>query len=78
MKARSHTQVISLNLLFSLTGQIKARANDWAIEGKGETGGLREGRRERNGERRDREKWSITTWPREAIRSKGSHSWGIN
>ena len=32
---RSHTQVISLNLLPILTGQIKARACDWAVEGKG-------------------------------------------
>jgi hypothetical protein len=48
--SRSHHQVILLNLLPILTGQIMARADDWAVEGKDGTGGLREGE-ERDGER---------------------------
>jgi len=39
-----------VNLLPILTGQIKARACDWAAEGKGGAGGFREGEEER-GER---------------------------
>ena len=31
-----------MNLLPILTGQIKARACDWAVEGKGGAGGFRE------------------------------------
>lgn len=31
-----------MNLLLILTGQIKARACDWAVEGKGGAGGFRE------------------------------------
>lgn len=42
--------MISQDLLSLLTGQIKTRANDWAVEGKGGSGGLREGG-ERGGER---------------------------
>lgn len=46
----SRSQVISLNLLPILTVQIKARADDWAVEGKGGTDGLRErGEREKGG-----------------------------
>ena len=54
----------------SLTGQIKARACDWAVEGKGGAGGFRE---ERKGKETE-ERWSRTTWPREATNNKGSHS----
>ena len=36
-----------MNLLPILTGQIKARACDWAVEGKGGAGGFREGERGR-------------------------------
>ena len=42
MRSRSHTQVISLSLFSILTGQIKARPDDWAVEVKGVSGGLRE------------------------------------
>ena len=38
-----------MNLLPILTGQIKARACDWAVEGKGGAGGFREGREEGGG-----------------------------
>ena len=55
-RSRSHTQVISLNLLSILTGQIKARACDWAMEGEGGTGGIREKRGERGEEKRRRYK----------------------
>lgn len=41
------THVISLNFLPILTGQIKARADDWAVEGKGGTAGKRERQRKR-------------------------------
>jgi hypothetical protein len=34
-----------VNLLPILTGQIKSRACDWAVEGKGESGSVREGER---------------------------------
>ena len=40
MRSRTHTQVISQ--ISILTGQIKTQANDWALEVKGGTGGLRE------------------------------------
>lgn len=36
-----------MNLLPIWTGQIKDRADDWAVEAKGVTGGLREYRRRR-------------------------------
>jgi hypothetical protein len=51
MRSRLHTQVTSLNLLLILTLQIKARADDWTMEGKGGTGGLREGGGGGEGER---------------------------
>ena len=38
-----------MNLLHNLTGQIKAKACDWAVEGKGKAESFRE--RERKGER---------------------------
>ena len=43
-----------MNLLPILTGQIKARACDWAVEGKGGAGSLRgeRGRRKRDRERK--------------------------
>ena len=44
-----------MNLLPILTGQIKARACDWAVEGKGGAGGFREGERERKRKRRWKE-----------------------
>lgn len=78
MRSRSHTQVISVNLLPTLTGQIKDRATGWAVEGKGGSRGLREGE-ERETEEEDLEgRWSRTTWPGEATSDKGSHSWRIN
>jgi hypothetical protein len=42
MRGSSPTQTISLKLLPILNGQEKARASDWAGEGKGRTGGLRD------------------------------------
>jgi hypothetical protein len=47
--SRSHTQVISLKLLPVLTGHIKTRARDWAVEGKGGSGGQRKMRRKKDG-----------------------------
>ena len=61
-----------VNLLPILTGQIKARACDWAVEGKGGAGGFRVGE-----ERKERDKWSRTTWPGESANCKEFHSWGI-
>ena len=69
MRSRTHTQVISQ--ISILTGQIKTQANDWALEVKGGTGGLRE-------EKEVEGSWSRTRWPAEASGNKGSHSWGIN
>ena len=46
-RSRSDTQVTSGNLPPILTGQIKARADDWAVEGKGGTAGKRERQRKR-------------------------------
>ena len=40
-----------MNLLPILTGQIKTRACDWAVEGKGGTGGFREGEKGRRTDR---------------------------
>ena len=71
MRSRTHSQVISLSLIFILTGQIKTQANDRALEVKGGTGGLRE-------EEEVEGRWSRTRWPAEASGNKGSHSWGIN
>ena len=49
-----------MNLLPILTGQIKARACDWAVEGKGGAGGFREweqvGDREEGEEKGERER----------------------
>jgi hypothetical protein len=70
---RSLTQVISLNLLPILTGQINARADDWAGEGRGRAGDLKEMEEEELEGR-----WSRIIWPEEATSSKGSCSWGIN
>ena len=67
-----------MNLLPILTGQIKARACDWAVEGKVELKRL--GERKGGGMTEEEEvegRWSRTTWPGEATSSKGSHSWGI-
>ena len=41
-----------MNFLLILTGQIKARVCDWAVDGKGETGSFRE--REKRGRRDDK------------------------
>ena len=46
-RSGSCTQVISLALLLILTGRIKAGADDWAMEGKGGTGGLGGGKKEK-------------------------------
>jgi hypothetical protein len=42
-----------VNLLPILTGQIKARACDWTVEGKGRAGGLREWGKSREQERKN-------------------------
>jgi hypothetical protein len=47
MRRRSSTEVISLNLLPILSGQIKSRAYDWEVEGKGGVVGLKGGRKEK-------------------------------
>ena len=49
MRGSSPTQTISLKLLPVLTGHIKTRARDWALEGKGGSGGQREKRRKKDG-----------------------------
>lgn len=41
-RSRLPSQVISLKLLPVLAGEMKARADDWAGEGKGGAGGERE------------------------------------
>ena len=53
-----------MNLLPILTGQIKARACDWAVEGKGGAGGFREGkeRDEESGERGGGRKMDHMVW----------------
>jgi hypothetical protein len=43
-----------VNLFPILTGQIKARACDWAVEGKGGTGGFREWGKRGKERRKDR------------------------
>lgn len=63
------TQVTSLNLLPILNGQIKAGADDWAVEGKGGTG-----RGKAMEEEEVEGRWSKTTWPGGAASSKGSQS----
>lgn len=46
-----------MNLLPILTGQIKAKACDWAVEGKGGSGGLRMGAgKEEEEDRAERER----------------------
>ena len=77
--SRSHTQVISVEVLI---GQIKARACDWAVEGKGRAGRGRERKRkkrreekrqrtegEEDGGRRGR-RWSRLMWPGGTASSK--------
>ena len=54
-----------MNLLPMLTDHIKVIACDWAVEGKG------------GAERKQRDRWSRTTWPGEAAISKDFSSWGI-
>ena len=76
-----------MNLLPILTGQVKARACDRAVEGKGGAGGFREVERGRRKGRQRRERrmeeeevegrWSRSTRPGGTASSKGSHSWGI-
>jgi hypothetical protein len=56
MRSGSHTQVISREPSSHLTGQIKARAFDWAAEGKG--GVLESGGRERIEEEEVAGRWS--------------------
>ena len=46
-----------MNLLPILTGQIKARACDWAVEGKGANGGFKEWGKSRKEEDRQRKRW---------------------
>ena len=63
----------------NLTCQIKARACECTVEGKGGGGGFREGE-ERKEERKMEEeevegRWSRTTWPGEAISNKGFQTW---
>ena len=75
-----------MSLLPILTGQIKLRACDWAVEGKGRAGGFREGQeRKERGRRRWRRQskmddkgvegsWRRTTWPAEVTSNNGFHS----
>ena len=67
-----------MNLFPILTGQIKARPCDWAMEEKGfkEWGKRGIGGKKTEAEELE-ERWRRTTWPGEAASSKGSHSWGI-
>lgn len=67
MRSRSCTQVMSGKIL---TGQIKGRACDWAVGGKGRTESFREGREGRrrkekteDGGRKRDGRWSRPTWP---------------
>lgn len=76
-----------MNLLPILTGQVKARACDRAVEGKGGAGGFREVERGRRKGRQRRERrmeeeevegrWNRCTWPGKATSNKGPHSEGI-
>ena len=80
MSRGSHTQVISCEPLPILTGQIKARACDWAVEGKVGLEVLERRRQKRERKEEDEEvegRWSRTTWPGGATSSKGSPSWGM-
>lgn len=81
MRSRSHTQVISLNLLPILTGRMKAGADQWLDNGRERW----DWRSQRQGGERETEddeevegRWSETTWPGEAANNKGSHSWETN
>ena len=66
-------------MLPTLIYKIKARASDWAEEGKAELKVVRE-KKEGEGERRTEEevegKQSRSTWPGETTSYKGSHRWG--
>lgn len=67
-----------MNLLPISTGQIKDRTCDWAVEWKGGIGGLREWKKEGEGQRKRRWKEAGAELPGpEAASSKGSHCWGI-
>lgn len=74
-----------MSVLPILTGQIKARACDRAMEEKDGAGGFRAGEETKGGgqmrrQRRQRkmvkeveERWSRTMWPGETTNSKRSH-----
>ena len=68
--------VTSVSLLLTLTCKIKARAGDWAVEGKVELKRL--GERKGGGMTEEEEvegEWSRSPWLRETASSKGSHRW---
>ena len=69
-----------MSLLPILTGKIKGRAGDWAVEGKvelqiwekkGET------TMEEEGEEEVQRQWCRTMWPGKIKSYKESHTWGI-
>ena len=60
-----------MSLLHILTGQIKARACDWAVEGKGGLEVIESGEGKKREEEEVEGRWSRTTWSEEALSSKG-------
>lgn len=72
-----------VNILPNLNGQIKARAYDCAVEGKGKARGCIELRKARGQwskrtEEKVKGRWNNMTWPREDTSIKGSLSRGTD
>jgi hypothetical protein len=61
LRSGSHTQVISCEPLPVLTGQIKARACDWAVEGKGGLEVIESGEGKKREEEEVEGRWRRTT-----------------
>ena len=59
-----------MNLLPILTGQIKARACDWAVEGKGGAGGFKE-EEKRVRHREDRRRQRKRRWKEDKAKPHG-------
>ena len=64
-----------------LTGQIKAKACDWAVEGKDGAGSFREGERGRKKgiwqDRGERGRWWKRRWKEDGAESYGLEEWQV-